>query len=492
MSGAAPRRRSKLLILLVAGPLLIAMAIGFAATSRKFGYHVQVIDMPIPAAVAGLVIAGLVYVGVAWAVTSGFRPAASRHRQPGDGWLLAYMVVIGLGLRLAMFASEPMLEDDYQRYLWDGAVTANGLSPYRLAPSDAIANDRSKEVAKLANDAGLVLLRVNHPDLRTIYPPVAQSAFALAYLIEPWSLAAWRLVCLLADIAALALIFRLLNAVAMPAIYATLYWWNPLVIKELFNSAHMEAILTPLLLGALLLAVHKRFVLATGALAFAVGAKLWPGLLLPLLVRPLLARPWRLAGALALFGAACAVWALPIVLAGLDQSSGFVAYAQKWRTNGALFDLLEGSSATLLHVLGLGLDPGTTARLMIGVALGAIGLGVAWSEARSARDLVGRAAIVAGAMVLLSPAQFPWYMAWVLPLIPIWPIWGFMALAVTMPLYYSAFYLLARDQYAIFTDRVIWIIWVPIWALILGQWAWTLTGSRGTPAGRQSPSSSGR
>ena len=44
------------------------------------------------------------------------------------------MLACGLAARAILFASEPVLEDDYQRYLWDGAVTAQGLNPMRSRP----------------------------------------------------------------------------------------------------------------------------------------------------------------------------------------------------------------------------------------------------------------------------------------------------------------------------------------------------------------------
>ena len=47
---------------------------------------------------------------------------------------------------------------------------------------------------ELLHEAGVILERINYPGLTTVYPPVAQAAFALAYWLKPWSLDAWRLV----------------------------------------------------------------------------------------------------------------------------------------------------------------------------------------------------------------------------------------------------------------------------------------------------------
>ena len=174
-----------------------------------------------------------------------------------------------------------------------------------------------------------------------MYPPVAQGAFALAYLLKPWSLLAWRSVLLACDLASFVLILLLLRECGRSPLWSALYWWNPVVIKELFNSAHMDAVVLPLVLAALLFAARRRYVSAVTTLGFAAGAKIWPALLLPLVLRPLVLRPKRLVLAVALFGAMIALWATPVLLGRLDEHSGFVAFASSWQTNSAYFPALE-------------------------------------------------------------------------------------------------------------------------------------------------------
>ena len=50
---------------------------------------------------------------------------------------LGIVFAVGLLARLMMFASEPVLEDDWHRYLWDGASVASGVDPYKFAPAEA-------------------------------------------------------------------------------------------------------------------------------------------------------------------------------------------------------------------------------------------------------------------------------------------------------------------------------------------------------------------
>jgi hypothetical protein len=81
-------------------------------------------------------------------------------------------------------------------------------------------------------------------------------------------------------------------------------------------------------------------------------------------------------------------------------------------------------------------------------------------------DLLRRIAVVTLALALLSPAQFPWYMLWTLPFLPFAPRWSVIAMAVCVPLYYVSFHYTAIGSYHVFRDRIVWLIWLPIWGLL--------------------------
>ncbi len=446
----------------VAGCLL-AGVIGFTAASPLFGYSHEVHDMPVFWLAGGLVIAGAGFLALPLLIR------ASKGLSPGLAkGLLWAMLAAGLAMRLVLFASEPALEDDYQRYLWDGAVTANGLNPYKNAPEAAkAAEPQSTALGRLALESGPVLGRVNHPLLRTLYPPVAQGAFALAHWLEPWSLSAWRALILVCDLASIALLLVMLRDLGRSPLWAALYWWNPVVLKELFNSAHMDALVLPLVLGGLVLAVRNRFIGATASLTLAAGVKFWPVILLPLVWRGALNKPKRLIATIALTLCACALIAWPMVLAGLDQSSGLLVYASKWKTNSALFPMIDGFAGWILDTARINfLNSGLLARGVIALALCAV---VAWqcrAPATHAQDYIHKALIIIASLFLLSPAQFPWYYLWVLPLLACRPVPGLLILSATLPLYYTAFYFLSRQSYQIYLDSIVWLIWLPAWGLL--------------------------
>jgi alpha-1,6-mannosyltransferase len=421
--------------------------------------------MPVAWLVAGLVSAGIVYATflpplILHSLTSGAPAPAIRQ-------IMVCIVAAGLAARLVLFASEPILEDDCQRYLWDGAVTASGHNPYAVSPKDASKLSAGDGLGRLAREAATLVGHINHPDLRTVYPPVTQGAFALAYLLKPWSLLTWRSLLLACDLATLALIVALLQQYGRSPLWSALYWWNPVVVKELFNSAHMEAIVLPFVLAALLLAIRRRYVIAVVTLGFAAGAKIWPALLLPLVVRPLFSKWQELVLCVILFAAMMIIWATPILLHGFDAESGFAAYLSLWQTNSAHFPAFESGIAAALDVIGLvEIEAGLLARITIAILLGGLALGASLKPLGGSVDLLNRASLVVAGLVLLVPAQYPWYYAWLIPFLAFRPWHGFIVLAATIPLYYASFHLSARDEAEIFQEIVVWIIWVPVWTAL--------------------------
>jgi alpha-1,6-mannosyltransferase len=451
------------------GPWL-AIAAGFVMLGAvllvfrgQFGGERELIEYPARWLAAGLVLAGLLFLRLIPLIQRDAQLSGRRLRDR-----LVMVLLVGLALRVLLLWSTPALEDDYYRYLWDGGVTANGHNPYRHAPSQAGEDGTAPaDLKALAAAADIVHSRINHPDIRTIYPPVAEAFFALAYLTEPWSLLAWRLICLGGELATLGLLLALLRDLQRSPLWVAVYWWNPLVMKELMNSAHMEAVLMPLVLAALLLAVRHRPLAATAALALAAGTKLWPVILAPLIWRHLLATPRQLVVAVGLLGTACALWAVPPLLAGFGDDSGFVAYATHWKTASAVMPNLERLLAVLSPFQADATTINRAARVLVGVLLAGIVVWLARKPIVSPQDLIERTLWTVAALYLLSPSQFPWYLIWLQPLLCLRPERGWLLATVLVPLYYVSFYFYATDQAWIFRDGVVWLIWLPIWAVLI-------------------------
>lgn len=450
-----------------AGFLLFAGVL--TSLSQEFGYDRDVGDMPIVAVVGLLVVAGLVFAFLLPGLIRRSEKSISESR------ILLLVAISGLAARLVCMTSEPVLENDYQRYLWDGAVVAAGYNPYEHSPRDIIQDGEAGPLGRLAVEGEETLSRIGHKPLTTIYPPFAQLLFAVANVIQPWSLTAWRCVLLVFDVVSLFLLIKLLDMTDRSRLWAALYWLNPLVLKEGFNSAHMEPALIQLVLGAVFLASAGRNTVSTVVLALAAGIKLWPAALAPLLWRPLAVLPFTLALNAIVFSSLMVFWVAPLLLSAPLESAGLKAYAEGWSTNSALSPALERSIKWLLTAASIDtVEASRLARFLVAGVLCGIVFLLAVREWRSLDDLIRRITIFVMALVLLSPAQYPWYALWLAPLLVFWPHRAFLLLSATLPLYYLSFYLAARDAHDVFTSFVVWVIWCPVWVMLFYR---TLTTS---------------
>jgi len=419
----------------------------------------------------------LSYVSVQVAFGVAFLLAVKHLKNPvAVKGLIIWIVAVGFGMRVFMMGSTPILEDDYYRYLWDGAVTANGINPYAYAPGQILeGKEKAEEVPpvlfQLAEDSGTVISRINHPYLRTVYPTIAQAAFAVAYWLHPWSTPAWRAVLLVFDVLTFILIILILRALGLPSLYAVVYWWNPLLVKETFNTLHMDVLSLPFVLGAVLLTIRKKHFSAVVALALAMGTKLWPVVLLPLILRPVWGKPKRLISALLLFGFLGGLLFFPIYQGGLQSDSGFVAYGQKWEMNDALFMLfMWGAKMVASLTQTLTGQEKLIARAMAGLLLA---LWIGWLARYSVDDhlkFCERCLLVVAAVFLLSPAQFPWYYIWMLPFLALRPRQSLLLWTALLPIYYLRFYFYARGRVNVFDNGIVWLEHMPVYFLLIWEW----------------------
>jgi len=392
---------------------------------------------------------------------------------PWDRTLFIWMVLVGVVGRLILLGSTPLLENDYYRYLWDGAVVNQGGNPYQYAP-EAFLHSSSKIppfLRSLRNNPQNTLKHINHPQYRTIYPPVAQFFFSVAHILQPWSETVWRFVLLGVDILNMGLLYLLLNTLKKSPLWLVIYWWNPLLLKEIFNSGHMDILIFPFLLGALLMSMKQSYLKSSGLLALAAGVKLWPVLLWPILIRPILFKPERIVPAFLIFLGILSGLFWPVVSAGLDPTSGFHAYATQWENNSSAFKLILWSVQGGLGSIGI--HPGHAQAGARAVVLFLILGGLAYLLKRkleSPQTIVSACLGITAGLFLLSPTQFPWYYVWLLPFLTLSPMGALLLPTMLLPLYYSWYYLEPRGLLDVFNQGIVWLEFIPVW-IALG-WAW--------------------
>lgn len=362
---------------------------------------------------------------------------------PATPLVLVAIAATGLAMRLPFFGLPPLLEDDHYRYLLDGAMVVHGYNPHARAPLDLLgATDLPADLAALVQAGRDVIAKVNFPDLHTMYPGSAQLIFAAANLVAPWSLDGLRGVMMLFEFATLALLITLLPRMGRSPLWAALYWCNPLMSFTLTGQAHVDAALPPLVLCSLLLASTRRPVGAGAILGLAVGIKFWPVLLAPLIAR-MLGPAFRPVFTAAAAGAVVALaLCLPSVLSALGARSGLAAYASGWSVNNMPYSWLSW----FMYVL-IGPESGERAlRLALALAMAATALGAAWRPVTDISDAARRMLLIAAILFYLSPAQFPWYAAWFLPLAALAGNRALLLASATLPIYYVFFPLAAAGD----------------------------------------------
>jgi hypothetical protein len=299
------------------------------------------------------------------------------------------LVAIGTALLFgaAFLFAPPLLSDDLYRYLWEGRVWLEGLSPYRLAPDDPA-------LAYLRDD---LWAKINNKPLGSIYPPLSQLLFVVAQWLggKVWTL---KLLALLAHVLSVAVVARICAERKASLALAL----NPLLLSEAALNGHFDILCgVALLIAAWALSRH-RFAQAGFAVCAGVGLKVVGLVVLPLFAR----RPKVLVAA----GLGSALLLMPLVWsrAPLDSVSGAGQFATRWRGNGSLFALVDQLSRQLFEPTSADL----VARWVVAALLLAL---CALAVYRRVPSLRATRALV-WALLLLSPQVHPWYLGWLLPL----------------------------------------------------------------------------
>jgi len=334
---------------------------------------------------------------------------------------ITWIVVSAALLRLLSLLGDPLFEDDYYRYLWDGYQTATTNDPYTHAPAEFFDAD----VPEIFEP---ILSLINYPEVATVYGPVNQWLFALAYHIAPGEIWPLQLMAGIADLLVLCILFYLGSGNAL-----LLYAWSPLLLKEFSLTAHPD-IFAILGMMVSVYALYKcRALLAGIALALAFGTKVFAVLVLPYLLTSggsfrrkgllLLSSVGTLALTTAIFGN-FSIWV----------PEGLRAMAGNWLFNAPIYLLLlhwlefQSIKIILLSALLLFIIIVFCKRL--------------WRE-RPSEDPVTLSAPstpwpqtpaafrgdwLFGLFLLAVPVLNPWYLAWALPFAVLWPrVWLWVA-----------------------------------------------------------------
>ena len=355
-----------------------------------------------------------------------------------DTWI-AWIIFAGLFARLILIPSSPILEDDFYRYMWDGSVTANEFNPYVFSPQDVIEKNPEvpQKILELADESGNVIEKINHPRVKTIYPTLSQIIFAISYFFFPWSVTGWKLLLLLGDVFLLFFFIKILRELELPITFVAIYWLNPIVLHEFFNTGHYDLFALLFTAISIYYFLRNEFVTSSITLALAVGFKLWPVLIFPILLRRLTNQKLKMFSSILAFLVFVIVIFIPVFRAGLDANQGLMKYAANWINNAAFYTLLKDGIelfTTTFKIYYVCAD--CVARWVTGGIILLVLLLLIRKPAKDNHDLMNKILLIIAVSFLISPTQFPWYYTWlILPLV-FSPKFSLLMYAFLIPLYH--------------------------------------------------------
>lgn len=329
-----------------------------------------------------------------------------RVKEPASTGQVVLIFVFGFAFRAILVFSQPKLSDDMYRYVWDGRVQASHVNPY-VYPPDA------PELAHLRDGSTWPL--INRKSAVTVYPAGAELAYAAIWRIWPDNVHWFQAVMAAGDMLAGVLLLSLLRAMGRSPLAVLIYLWSPLVIFETAHSAHVDGLVLPLLVCAWLARLKGRDALTGLLLGAATALKLYPVLLLPILLRvrdpegrfrPAYSTPLAfLAGFLIPY--------LPYLSAG----AGVIGYLPKY--------LKEQFNPGLAYFIGqlanrAGGEPERAILFILFAALVAIYAASLLRPNAEGESAIRRCIWPIGAFTLLTQNLFPWYMLWLAPLLAIY------------------------------------------------------------------------
>ncbi len=341
------------------------------------------------------------------------------------------ILLSAITLRLISLTGEPLFEDDYYRYMWDGYQTATIGNPYLLPPSYFFDEDVPLHFES-------ILSLINYPDVATVYGPFSQWIFALAYHIDAAAVWPLQLLAGIADILVLCALYALGAGNTL-----LLYAWSPLLLKEFSLTAHPDSYaIAGMVLG--ILALQRKRLLSCGiALAIGFSAKVFTLLVIPFLLTatPSLRASIKIVAAFAATLVGITTWYGDLII---WFPEGLQAMAQNWLFNAPLYLLfLPYLSFQSVKIMLLALFCIATLIMLLPRASvwwragGPENTDPAWVDTRAGF----RGDWLFMMFLLCLPVANPWYLAWALPFAVLYrSVWAWIAsVAILLSYHYGVY-----------------------------------------------------
>jgi hypothetical protein len=288
----------------------IASALGYVAFLGPDFLLEDPKSRPVLAMISAFGVASILYLIACWRWVLS---SQSVGRKSSLGCIVGFAILF----RLILLFTNPILEIDLYRYIWDGNVAATTGDPYEYAPVEFIqwqyapeyripftrSEEEAQWIRSFSEEQGpgiqKALRTIHYGQYTSPYPPVSQFFFALSQSVCPKECSvqvrviAIKGMLILFDLAVGVLLILILRRMNLPGNYSVAWFWSPLVLKEFANSGHLDtiaiffAMLSVLFMVRQMQAVSLRKGIIEACcvaafLALGIGAKVFPIVLVPL------------------------------------------------------------------------------------------------------------------------------------------------------------------------------------------------------------------
>ncbi len=320
-----------------------------------------------------------------------------RKQQLSNIWF--YIILItGILFRLTLLPSDPIASDDIYRYIWDGKVIANGINPFKYSPADKSLNFLHTE---------MLPAKINHPDMKTIYPPYSQLMFFLSYKLFGESFLGIKLFLLISEILTIILLVSLIKKLNLPLQNISLYAICPLPIMQFMVDGHIDGVGFPILLLTIYLYLNKKKINSFLMMGVSITTKFISGMILPFMWKEekwkgkilLIILPFLVLG----------VFYIPFYSGNVFPLESLFQFSSNWIANSSVFSILfflikDNQDARLVSLI-----------LFVLAAL-VLFFGK--------KQLTYKFYMIFFLFLLFSPTVHPWYVTWLALLLPLGFKWS--------------------------------------------------------------------
>ena len=321
---------------------------------------------------------------------------------------MAWIWGAAIVFRLLLLTTLPTLSDDVFRYVWEGHLLSEGVSPYQSPIFAPELDEFAIPIREL----------VNNPTFASPYLPVTHAVFTATSVVLGDSVLGFQIVMTLLELGTAWGLLSLLKIVNIAPRRILLWLWNPIVVVEIAHGAHLDAIMIFFTIAALVATFHPKVKTSSlaGPILLGLATLTRP---IPVLLTPVLFWRWNWPQRLA-YAATLVIGIAPFAIwsglgIGNDENTGVFGsgeeYTETFRFNSAIYQALEqwvGSQG----LDDRGLNEPRLLTMIIIFAGYFLFMAWVWNKARSRHDAIGLLRLAAFPIVgytLTTPVFHPWY-----------------------------------------------------------------------------------